>query len=329
MNFGREKISVAERSRYAIGFVILVVFFCLAGLIRLQIFKHKKLYEMSQSNRIRVLPIIPKRGLIYDREGRVIVDNRPSYTVSVIPVEEVKYRTLPQLSSLIGFDTTRIRSRIKANTVSRYQPAAIKRDVPFETVAVLEEQYNRFPGVSYQMESVRYYSKRLGVEAFTGYVGEISEAELKASGAEDLRPGNVVGKRGLERQYDRLLRGTEGTSHIEVSASGQIIGEYKDDLPKQPTPGADLWLTIDIDLQKACVAAMDTFCCGGVIAMDPRNGEVLAVLAGILPNPPLTRDQVILMKTDNVVGANVPALADLGIEPTAVETVLPTYTKGR
>ncbi|MCH8028299.1 MAG: hypothetical protein IID63_09300, partial [candidate division Zixibacteria bacterium] len=147
MIFGREKLSVAERSRYAIGFVILIMFFCLAGLVRLQVFEHKKLYEMSQKNRIRVQPILPKRGLIYDREGRIIVYNRPSYTVSVIPVEEVKYRTLPQLSTLIGFDTTRIRSRIKSNTVSRYQPAAIKRDVPFETIAVLEEQYNRFPGV--------------------------------------------------------------------------------------------------------------------------------------------------------------------------------------
>ena len=279
MNFGREKISAGARARYAIGFVILIMFICLVGLIRLQLFEHKKLYKMSQDNRLRVLPILPKRGLIYDRQGRVIVNNRPSYTVSVIPAEEVKYRTLPKLSTLIGFDTTRIRSRIKANTVSRYQPAAIKRDVPFETIAILEEQYNRFPGVSYQMESVRDYSKRLGVEAFTGYVGEISESELKASGAEDLRPGNVVGKRGLERQYDRLLRGIEGTSLIEVSASGQIIGEYKEELPEQPTPGADLWLTIDIDLQKACVAAMDTFCCGGVIAMDPRNGEVLAMVS--------------------------------------------------
>ncbi len=279
MNFGREKITATERSRYAIGFVILIVFFCLVGLIRLQVFEHKKLYAMSQSNRIRVLPILPKRGLIYDREGRIIVDNRPSYTVSVIPVEEVKYRTLPQLAALIGFDTTRIRSRIKSNFVTRYQPAAIKRDVPFETIAVLEEQYNRFPGVSYQMERVRKYSDRLGVEAFTGYVGEISEAELKPSEADDLRPGNVVGKKGLERQYDRLLRGHEGTAYIEVSASGQIIGKYEEKPPVQPIPGADLWLTIDIDLQKACVAAMDTFCCGGVIAMDPRNGEVLAMVS--------------------------------------------------
>jgi len=279
MELGRGKLTVLQRSHYAIGVVLVIALFCLAGLVQLQVFKHKELYAMSEKNRIRVLPILPKRGIIYDREGKVIVDNRPSYTVSVIPVEEVKYRTLPQLSSLIGFDTTRIRNRIKSNFVSRYQPAAIKRDVPFETIAILEEQYSRFPGVSYQMERVRDYSERLGVEGFTGYVGEISEAELKVNTSKDIGPGSVVGKKGLEQQYDRLLRGYEGTAYVEVSASGQIIGEYKEKPPIKPIPGADLSLTIDIDLQRACVEAMDTFCCGGVVAMDPRNGEVLAMVS--------------------------------------------------
>ncbi|MEE8149551.1 MAG: penicillin-binding protein 2, partial [candidate division Zixibacteria bacterium] len=279
MDLGREKLTVSQRSHYAIGVVLVITLFCLAGLIRLQVFKHKELYAMSEKNRIRFLPIMPKRGIIYDREGKVIVDNRPSYTVSVIPVEEVKYRTLPQLSSLIGFDTTRIRNRIKSNFVTRYQPAAIKRDVPFETIAILEEQYSRFPGVSYQMERVRDYSERLGVESFTGYVGEISEAELKVNTFKDIGPGSVVGKKGLERQYDLLLRGYEGTAYVEVSASGQIIGEYEERPPIKPIPGADLSLTIDIDLQRACVEAMDTFCCGGVVAMDPRNGEVLAMVS--------------------------------------------------
>lgn len=279
MRLEGQKLSLTARYHYAIFLVGLIVLVCFGGLVKLQIFQHEQLEEMSESNRIRVIPIIPKRGHILDREGRVIVDNRPSYTVSVVPVEEVRYRTLPQLSSLIGYDTTQIRQRIKANLVSVYQPAAVRRDVPFETIAVLEEQYERFPGVSYQMERVRQYAPNLGAQAFTGYVGEVSEAEIKLPEFEYARPGNVVGKKGLEKKYDQLLRGEEGTAYIEVSSSGQIIGEYEGRAPKKAVPGADLTLSIDVDLQQACVQAMDTFCCGGIVAMDPRNGEVLAMMS--------------------------------------------------
>lgn len=279
MRFEDERLTISERYRYALVVVFLVVLVCLVGLIKLQIFQHRQLFEMSENNRIRVIPIIPKRGHILDREGRVIVDNRPSYTVSVIPVEEVRYRTLPQLSSLIGFDTAHIRERMNANLVSLYQPAAVRRDVPFEVVAVLEEQYDRFPGVTYQMERVRQYASGIGAEAFTGYVGEISESELKSSEFELIRPGSMIGKKGLEKKYDWLLRGKEGTSYIEVSSSGQIIGEYAGRPPVKAVAGADLTLAIDIDLQQACIKALDTFCCGGVVAMDPRNGEVLAMIS--------------------------------------------------
>ena len=294
MRFEGEKLSVSERYRFALAAVAIVVLVCLIGLIKLQIFQHRQLAEMSENNRIRVIPILPKRGHILDREGRVIVDNRPSYTVSVIPVEEVRYRTLPQLSSLIGFDTAYIRSRIKANMVSQYQPAAVRRDVSFETIAVLEEQYDRFPGVAYQMERVRQYAPEIGAEAFTGYVGEVSEAELATPEFEFVRPGSMIGKKGLEKKYDTILRGQEGTAYIEVSSSGQIIGEYEGRPPIKAIPGADLTLSIDLDLQKACIAAQDTFCCGGVVALDPRNGEILAmasfpeydpnIFSGVIPD---------------------------------------------
>lgn len=286
MRFGGDKLTVGERYRFALVIIAVVILVCLIGLVKLQIFQHRQLAEMSENNRIRVIPILPKRGHILDREGRVIVDNRPSYTVSVIPVEEVRYRTLPQLSSLIGFDTAYIRSRIKANIVSQYQPAAVRRDVSFETIAVLEEKYDRFPGVTYQMERVRQYVPDLGVEAFTGYVGEISEAELGTAEFEFIRPGSMIGKKGLEKKYDQILRGQEGTAYIEVTSSGQIIGEHEGRPPIKAIAGSDITLSIDMDLQTACIKAQDTFCCGGVVAMDPRNGEVLAMASfpGFDPN---------------------------------------------
>ncbi len=273
----RHKLSLASRERIAVLLIILVFLFLFGGLVKLQMVDHRELAAQSENNRIRVVPINPRRGRMYDREGRVIVDNRPSYTVAVVPAEEVKGQTLPNLAKLLGMDTLQIRKRIKNNMVNRCQPAPVKKDIPFEVVAVLEEQNEKFPGVSYQMERVRLYRDSLGAETFTGYVGEVSESELDENADLSLRLGNMVGKKGLEKEYDPILRGTEGTAYIEVYASGQILGTYEDRERIEAVPGADLTLTVDVDLQGACTRALDTFCCGAIVAMDPRNGEILAM----------------------------------------------------
>jgi len=264
----------------AIALLVLV-----GGLVKLQLIDHQELEEQSRNNRIRVVPIPPRRGNVYDRDGRVIIDNRPSYTVSVVPAEEIPGVTLANLARVINLDTLQIRKRIRKNIVSRYQPTPVKRDIPFEVVAILEEQSALFPGVSYQMERVRQYVDSLGIECFTGYVGEVSEEELVSGGERDYRPGSMIGKKGLERQYDADLRGQEGTAFIEVAASGQILGAYEGKHTIDPTPGVDLTLSIDLDLQLVCAGAIDTNA-ASIVAMDPRNGEILAMLShpGYNPN---------------------------------------------
>ena len=273
----RHHLSLAGRERLSILLVILAFLFLTAGLFRLQVIEHEELAEQSETNRIRVVPIEPRRGRMYDRNGVVVVDNRPSYTVSVVPAEEVKGKTLPNLARLIDLDTLEIRRRIKKNMVSAHQPAPVKRDIPFEVIAVLEEQYEKFPGVTYQMERVRQYHDSLFAESYTGYVGEVSRDQLEEGGEQQYRLGSMIGKKGLEKQYDQLLRGREGTEYIEVYANGQIQGEYEGKEPIPAEPGSDLTLTIDADLQLACAMAIDTFCCGAIVAMDPRTGEVLAM----------------------------------------------------
>lgn len=273
----RFKLSLAGREK--VGFVVLGItwLILLGGLFNLQLFQHKTLLEQSENNRIRVVPILSPRGKVYDREGRIIIDSRPSYTVSVVPAEEVKNQTVPNLASLIGLDTTQVRKRIRRNLISRYQPAAVMRDIPFEVVAVLEEQNIRFPGVSYQIDRVRKFTEGLGTEAFTGYVGEVSDADLSKERITDYRLGSMIGKKGLEKFYDVLLRGREGTDYIEVSAFGQIIGTYETTKKIPAITGADLTLTIDNDIQRASFNALDTFCCGAVVAIDPRDGGILAM----------------------------------------------------
>jgi penicillin-binding protein 2 len=273
----RFKLSLSTRERIGLAGVFLALLFLGGGLVKLQVVDHAELAKQSENNRIRVVPVVPRRGHLLDREGRVIVDNRPSYTVSVVPAEEVVGKTVPNLARLIGLDTLEIRRRIKKNTVSRYQPAAVKKDIPFEVVAVLEEQHEKFPGVSYQMERVRQYVHDYGVEAVTGHVNEVSPEELEKTDRDNLRPGNIVGKKGLERALDQELRGEEGTEYIEVFASGQILGPYEEKVGREAVPGADVTLTIDLDLQEVSVRSLDTFCCGAVVAMDPRSGEIIAM----------------------------------------------------
>lgn len=273
------KLSMAGRERFSIAVVILMFLFLLVGLFKLQVFEHQELAEQSENNRIRVIPIVPRRGTMYDREGRIMVDTRASYTVSVIPDEEVPNLTVLNLAGLIQMDTTEIRRRITKNTINRYQPAAVKRDIPFEVVAVLEEQHDRFPGVAYQLERVRKYADSTGAECATGNVSEVSREELDQNPSSGLRLGSIVGKKGLEKAFDEQLRGLEGTEFIEVFASGQILGPYEGRPRVNPVPGADLHLTLDLDLQRASLQALDSFCCGAVVAIDPRNGEILAMVS--------------------------------------------------
>jgi penicillin-binding protein 2 len=272
----RIDFSFSGRERIGISAVILSLLFLIAGAINLQVVHHAELSVQSENNRLRVVPIVPRRGTIYDRDGRVMVDNRPCYTVSVVPAEEVPNLTVPNLAGLIDLDTLEIRRRIIKNTVSRYQPAEVKKDIPFEVVAMLEEQHERFPGVSYQIERVRRYGAGYGIECAIGHVGEVSPEEVQKSD-KNLKPGTMIGKKGIEKSFDPLLRGVDGTEYIEVYASGQILGTYEGRPREEATPGADLTLTIDLDLQRACVLALDTIHSGAIIAMDPRTGEILAM----------------------------------------------------
>jgi penicillin-binding protein 2 len=270
------KVPLEQREKIGLTAVSIVILILAAGLAKLQIFEHTQRAKQSEDNRIRVVPVVPPRGVVMDREGRTIIDNRPSYTVSVVPAEMTAI-TLPNLSQLLGMDALELQKQIQKNTISRYQPALVKRDVQFPTVAVLEEQAWKFPGVDIQMEQVRQYIERWAVEAFTGYVGEVSRQDLMNVKEEDYRLGSMIGKKGLDKKYAAVLRGVDGPVYKEITAWGQVLGEYQEKPPEPAVLGADLLLTVDVDLQHACTEVLDTFCCGAVVAVDPRNGEVLAL----------------------------------------------------
>ncbi len=278
----RLRLSIDQRftSGMILGAVFLVL---LAGrMLYLQTFRHESLYAQSENNRIRVQPIIPMRGRVLDRDHRPIISNRGVYSLYVIPGEVAKTGTMAKLAALLGVDTDFLERRVRKNQLGRYQQALVARDIPFEEVAVLEEQNEQYPGAIYNKDQLRTYAESLRAECFTGYVGEVSPEELTRLDPSVYHSGTFIGKAGIEKQYDRQLRGLEGTEYLEVAASGQLLGTVVDQPARPAEPGTDLVLTIDNDVQKAAIASFGTFCCGAAVAIDPRNGEILAMVS----NPP-------------------------------------------
>ncbi len=270
-----EKNIRATIAGLVVGLTLLLL---IGGLFYHQISRHSLFLQKSEDNRIHIQPTVPKRGLIYDRNLKVIADNRLSFTVSIVPAERVDDVTIPKLAKLLNTDTAVIRKKFKTNYIGKYIPVPVKRGQRMDVISVLEERGSDYPGVTYTAESVRRYEDNMSAETFVGHVGEVSSDEIKKYKYDEYRLGSLIGKKGIERSYDRKLRGLEGTDFIEVSARGQIIGLYKHKERIPPVPGNDIVLSIDKDLQRFCVENFDSVqCCGTVVAIDPRNGEILAL----------------------------------------------------
>lgn len=279
-----ERLSIQRRVLTGSIVAGLFLLMLLVKMVYLQAFRYDYLYAQSENNRIRMQPVTPPRGIIYDRNHVPIVDNRASYTLSVVPAEAVGTPAVDNLATLLSITDEELRRRIQKNTINRYQPATVKRDIGFGKIAVLEEQNEEYPGAVYRQDQARLYGDSLASECFTGYVGEISQEEMAGLDPSIYRAGRMIGKAGIEKYYDRELRGMEGTQYLEIAASGQLLGEMED-YPGVPSePGSDLKLTIDLDIQKTAAALFGEFCCGAAVAIDPRTGEILAMVSKPSPD---------------------------------------------
>ena len=271
------RLSPESRQRGALLVLAVSLVILAAGMFHLQIIEYSRLWALSENNRIRIQPIVPQRGILYDRHGAALVENRLSYTVSVVRSEMDKQLTVRQLSSLIDLDSTTIMNKLRGSRTPGYLPAAVVRDVGFEKIAILEEQNSAFPGVTYETQMTRRYLPGLAAECFTGYLGEVSDDDTARN--PELRLGSFIGKHGIERQYDELLRGSEGIRFLEVTARGEVVGDLADRRPQPAKSGVDLELSIDATLQQAAAREIDSFCCGAIVALDPRTGEALCMVS--------------------------------------------------
>ncbi|MGH8003590.1 MAG: hypothetical protein ACRECJ_02560, partial [Limisphaerales bacterium] len=235
-----------EFSRTNKNGILLAVLAALAGalvvrLFFLQIVFHPYYRRMADVNRLRLIPIPAPRGAIYDRLGRQIVANRPAYSVSILPYEVHDLElTIQRVSPILGLTPSELEGVIKRERTSRYEPIKVKKDVDFATVARLEELNEDLPGVIYQAEQARDYPPNNWGSHLIGYISEISEQELLQLASKGYRQGGYIGKRGIEKQYDQLLRGSDGVLYLEVTAQGKVLGEVPDKPPLRPTSGSDM-----------------------------------------------------------------------------------------
>jgi penicillin-binding protein 2 len=258
-------------------FVAVVFIGLLVGYWCLQIGQHQEFLEQAEHNRIRDLPIIAPRGRILDRDGRVLVDNFPSFTILLNRdnVSRLSGAHLRRIAEALDLDPNDVKDLIKHSAkLPRFQPVVLKQAASLKDVAFLEAHQSQFPEIDIIQSQQRFYPKHGVAAAVVGYVGEVSQADLSKPGS-PYRPGDLIGKFGIEKEYNSILRGGDGMKRVIVNSRGQEVGTLE---TINAVPGHDLRLTLDLDLQLTAEAALGDRP-GAVVALDPRTGEVLAMVS--------------------------------------------------
>jgi penicillin-binding protein 2 len=267
------------RERADIARLVLIAAFVVlsAAFFRTQVIQHSKFQLKAETNRLRPISLTPPRGSILDRNGRVIAENVPGYSVKLLASSsDSLLAVLGRVRRFVPIDSARIVDILERYRQARYQPALIFGDASFEVIAKLEEHRAALPGLVIQAEPKRQYPAGKSVAHLAGYVSEVTEADLSADRYPGAVLGSIVGKAGLERQYDDTLRGNEGVRYIEVNARGRLVREGAASAALPPTPGNPITTTIDLDLQRFIDSIWPANVRGAMVALTPR-GEVRAL----------------------------------------------------
>ena len=271
--------------------VIVIFSVILFKLFSLQYIHYEENFQRSENNRLRRIELIANRGYIYDRNGNVLVRNRPSYQIALQAMEMPKkkadrdsvFKKLMNIQDASGahlFDSLSLDTAFQRIRWVRTRPVRILEDATMEQVAVIEEHSTELPGVSVIIESRREYPYGTLASHVLGYTSEISEEQLKLPEYETYSQGDRIGQKGLEQEYDKEFRGVNGMKLVEVNASGREVRALSDvGALIEPVPGLHMISTIDLKLQKAAEAAIPDTAKGALVAIDPRNGEILAMVS--------------------------------------------------
>ena len=274
---GFDSYRVRERADIA-QLVLVGTFVLLIGaFFRTQVIQHEKFQLRAETNRLRPIALTPPRGTIFDRNGNVIAENVPGYSVKVLAQSVDSLRAvIARIGRFVPIDTADVEEIVGKFRLARYQPAVIFGDASFEMIARLEEHRAVLPGLVIQSEPKRLYPAGKAVAHLVGYVSEVTENDLTAERYPGADLGTIVGKAGLERQYDDTLRGIAGVRYMEVNARGRLVREDAGGASLQPTPGRPIITTIDLDLQRFIDSIWPVGTRGAMIAMTP-GGQIRAL----------------------------------------------------
>ncbi|HEQ97813.1 MAG TPA: penicillin-binding protein 2 [candidate division Zixibacteria bacterium] len=288
----------SENRAHILGVIFGVLLLILAvRLFVMQTLEHAKYAEKAEKNRIRIVPEIAFRGMIFDRNGEVIVENRPSYSISAIPKEIDDIETVARnLSEILAIPDSLLAQRIRAERFRRYKPIRIARSVSFETVCKIEENPSKYPGIIFQLEPARKYPAGGILSHAVGYTGEISEKELAADSIKGVSLGTDIGREGIEKYWDKQLRGRNGANYWEITAEGKILGSLEEMDDKPAIPGRDLIVALDYELQQYAASLFADTLTGACVALDPGTGEILAFVS--VPTYDANLFTGVLMKDD-------------------------------
>jgi len=267
------------RAQGTVAVVWLFMGLLLAAFFRVQVLGSSTWKLKAESNRLRQLPLPAPRGTIYDRNGKILADNVPGYAITLLPGPPDSIRaTLARMSRYLDLSPERI-DRLVGDLRRYGRELVVDADADFDVVSALEERRAEFPDVYIEMRPRRRYLAGRATAHVLGYVGEITGGELDADQfpADRYEPGMVVGKTGIEREYERTLQGHQGVRYVEVDARGRIVGDFSGVTADPAVPGEDLHLNLDMDLQEWIDHIFPDSLPGAVVAIDPADGGVLAM----------------------------------------------------
>jgi penicillin-binding protein 2 len=263
---------VIRRGRAATVMVCGVLVFLLSAFFNKQVLKREQLLLQSEDNRLRQIPLPAPRGVIYDRNGKIIADNVVGYSVALLTQSEDSLRAnLRRLRGTIEMTNRQVEQAVVRYNKDRGRPTVILPDASVDVISVLEEHRLEFPNLIIQSSPKRIYPAGKAVGAFVGYISEINESELAALGREGYKIGQQIGKQGLEKQYEKQLRGREGVQFVEVDARNRVVRSAgaRADIP--PIAAPPLKTNIDLDLQTFIESQFGDSLSGGAVRWIPRR----------------------------------------------------------
>ncbi len=249
-----------------------------AAFFRTQIVQNEAYSQQSEMNRLRPMMLPAPRGTIYDRNGRIIADNMPGYTLSLLPAPtDSLERTLERLAPLVSLPPDGVAAALARHRRAPAFPVVVATDLSFDQVSRLEERRDMLPGIFIDMRPKRRYTGGPAIAHLVGYTAEISERELGEAEFAGYTQGQQVGKAGLEREYQHLLAGKPGFRYVKVDARGHLVGRFRPRPQQPPVPGQDLHLYLDLPLQEFVAHIFPDSMRGAIVAMEPGTGHVLAI----------------------------------------------------